>query len=113
MRSEMGSLEARVHDEQNQAIRFEQRKTQAELEVKDSEKERQEHEIAELRGALEDERTKNVSLSANIERLRKLTENLDKTKEELMARLQGVTKEKKLTENERASLNGDISNLKK
>ena len=113
LRSEMGSLEARVHDEQNQAIRFEQRKTQAELEVKDSEKERQEHEIAELRGALEDERTKNVSLSANIERLRKLTENLDKTKEELMARLQGVTKEKKLTENERASLHGDISNLEK
>lgn len=62
---------------------------------------------------MENEKAQNFTLTANVERLKTLVENLDKNKEELVVRLQSTSKEKNMDQRDRTYLLEEISTYKK
>ena len=67
------------------------------------ERKKMENDLFEIRRDLEEERSKSKQLQLAIDRMRSMTEHLEKTKDDVVQRLQ-ATNQEKLTENQEKSL---------
>ena len=122
LREEVRELQENVNQGQNCVINNEHQKNKAEIEILDLRKQlanlkedarKWENEATQSRQDFEQEKSKTLSLTQQNERMRALVENLDKTKEDLMRRLQSSSNEKTCGEQDRAVLLQDMEGYKR
>lgn len=121
-RSQISDAQGQLNVGQNDTIRFESRKNQAELEIIDlnnqihglrSDKASLESDNCSLRKELGAEQQLNTQAQNDVTRMKSLVSNFESTKNELVSRLQTVNKEKTTEEKDRVGLVDEIKHLKK
>jgi chromosome segregation ATPase len=119
---EIGELNLKLNEDQSKTMHSEQKLTQNEIEILDLQKiisdEKREKTIAveelkDVERKLDDEKVKCKKLGEQIEILKSLVSNLDKTKEELVERIKQNTQTQKLDAKEKEQFLIDTDGLKK
>lgn len=114
-------LENQMSEGKNESIKTEQRRNQAEIEAEDlrnqighlrKDKMKLEEDVAELRKVNEDLRVGMSRGEGEIGRLQSLIQTLERSKEDLIQKLQNTNKERNNNERDKASLVTEISQLK-
>ena len=118
----LSEADANINNKSNNAMRHEQRSNQADLEIIDltnqvqglkCDKKSLERDNCAIRQELEDERALKVQLQAELDRTKSLVNNFEGTKNELVGKLQNLSKEKTLEGKDRDMMSEEISVLKK
>jgi len=120
-RKNLVDVENRFNDDKNESIKTEQQKNQAEIEIEDlrnqvnnirKDKLRLDDDNCELRKQVEDMKLNISQQDSEISRLQSLHQTLERSKEDLIQKLQNTNKERNNNERDKSSMVTEISQLK-